>query len=67
VTDANVEGLGLKAVVKNRLLRLLSSQKVHPGALLDSAIPACCSSSMLQQLDSSAPRARGDASPSCCG
>jgi hypothetical protein len=35
VTDADVEGLGLKAVAKNRLLRLLSSQKVHAAVLLD--------------------------------
>ncbi len=29
VTDADVEGLGLKAVAKNRMLRLLSEQKVR--------------------------------------
>ena len=28
VTDADVEGLGLKAVAKNRMLRLLAEQKV---------------------------------------
>jgi hypothetical protein len=31
VAEADIEGLGLKAVAKNRLLRLLSSQKVLSG------------------------------------
>ncbi len=51
MTDADVEGLGLKAVAKNRLLRLLASQKVHPVAVLNPVIPARSGSTMLLQPD----------------
>jgi len=40
VTDADVEGLGLKAVTKNRLLRLLSAQKVLSAGYGAPPLPA---------------------------
>jgi hypothetical protein len=47
VTEADIEVLGLKAVAKTRLLRLLSSQKVHTAA--KSNLPFPCFGNLLHE------------------
>ena len=53
VAEADIESLGLKAVAKNRLLRLLSSQKVRTATKWDSICAFVISDMHLKQFLSS--------------